>query len=511
MEANGFGRLMRLLLGICLAFAVVACAGASSAFALSPAVETKAATSIGEKGATLNGLVNPNGLETKVYFEYGTTTSYGSKTAEVNVGSGTSTVESSPAISGLSANTTYHYRIVAGNSAGASQGIDRTFTTVGAPAVTLEGASPEESGEAATLQAWVDPNGQATTYQFEYGTESGSYPNVVPIPAESAGSGYEPVLVDRKITGLTPGTSYYWRVSATNASGKVSSTESLFLSSKHPGIQISPVSEVWRTGATLNATIAPHGWTTKYWFEYGTTTSYGTKTATKEVKGEVESGSAVELISGLKGGTVYHYRVIAENSKGTHTGTDQTFTTSPNVTLSVKGTALKPEAPLKAFGTSLKFTSNTGWVHSCQEVELSGLVTENPGAVQSVSTLKMQNTGGAACAYEPSSNLTIKYSSPTEKKTLEYSIDEKEQGVLRTGKFVLVGTLFLGTLKFGECEYNAELGGNYPFGKTPLEATLTGKLELVKATPSGAPCFTSETISGSATVTSSGNNVEASH
>lgn len=511
MEANGFGRRMGLLLGVCMAFAVIACGGASSAFALSPAVETKSATSIAEKGTTLNGLVNPNGLETKVYFEYGTTTSYGSKTTEVSVGSGTSTVESSQAISGLSTNTTYHYRIVASNSAGSSQGIDHTFTTVGAPVVSGEGAGPEESGEGATLKAFVDPNGQSTTYQYEYGTESGSYTNVVPIPAESAGSGYEPVSIDRKITGLTPGTTYYWRVSATNASGKVSGTEVSFLSSNHPGIKISPVAELWRTGATLNATIEPHGSTTKYWIEYGTSTSYGTKTTTKEVSKEVESAAVSEAISGLKGSTLYHYRLVAENSTGTHTGTDQTFTTSSNVTLNVKGTALKAGAPLKVFGSSLKFTSNTGWVHSCQEVELSGEVTENPGAIQSVPTLKMQNTGGAACTYEPGSGLTIKYSSPTEKKTLEYSINEKSEGVVRTGKFVLIGTIFFGGSKLGECEYTAELSGTYPFSPKVVEVALSGKLETVKVTPSGTPCFTSETISGSATVASSGTSVEATH
>ena len=47
-----------------------------------PTVETKAATSLSETGATLNGLVNPNGAETKYSFEYRTTESYGTKTAE---------------------------------------------------------------------------------------------------------------------------------------------------------------------------------------------------------------------------------------------------------------------------------------------------------------------------------------------------------------------------------------------------------------------------------------------
>ena len=55
-----------------------------------PSVETDTATSVGDTEADLNGLVNPRGVETKYDFEYGPTISYGSKTAEVSAGSGTS-------------------------------------------------------------------------------------------------------------------------------------------------------------------------------------------------------------------------------------------------------------------------------------------------------------------------------------------------------------------------------------------------------------------------------------
>jgi hypothetical protein len=123
----------RLIAGL---FVVAICLlgfNAATALALSPSVETLAASAIAEKGATLNGKVNPNGAETKMYFEYGTTTSYGTKSPEVSVGSGTTTLEKAEAVSGLSANTLYHYRIVATNSSGTSQGVDKTFTTIGAP------------------------------------------------------------------------------------------------------------------------------------------------------------------------------------------------------------------------------------------------------------------------------------------------------------------------------------------------------------------------------------------
>lgn len=93
------------------------------------AAATGLATKVKITEATLNGLVNPNGLATKYYLEYGTTESYGKKTEEVSAGSGTSNLEESKTITGLTGNTTYHYRVVATNSNGTTYGLDEVFTT----------------------------------------------------------------------------------------------------------------------------------------------------------------------------------------------------------------------------------------------------------------------------------------------------------------------------------------------------------------------------------------------
>ncbi|MCH8028668.1 MAG: hypothetical protein IH874_01895 [Candidatus Dadabacteria bacterium] len=96
-----------------------------------PTVTTDPATSVGSSSATLNGTVNPNGSPLTAWFEWGTTTSYGNTTTIINYGgSGTSPIPFSWSISGLSPNTTYHFRTVAQNSAGISLGNDRTFTTL---------------------------------------------------------------------------------------------------------------------------------------------------------------------------------------------------------------------------------------------------------------------------------------------------------------------------------------------------------------------------------------------
>lgn len=471
--------------------AVCACAvgiNASAALALSPAVETLPASPVGEKTATLRGTVNPNGGETTAYFEYGTTTSYGSKTAEVNLGSGSTLLETSKEITGLSANTVYHFRIVAKNPSGTGQGTDLTFNTVGAPAVSGLSATPEtKTGESAILKASVDPNGQSTTYQFEYGKVSGSYTNVVPVPAESAGSGYEPVSVEYNITGLTPGTKYYWRVSATNASGKVSSTETSFTSSNHPTFEMLPASEISHTGATLNASVKM---TSKYWFEYGTTTSYGSKTPVKEANLFL-TVPVSEPISGLKPNTVYHYRLIAENLYGTHASFDQTVTTNWTDTLVNKGggEALKLGAALELKSTNFTFTDPESGPHSCAETAFIGAVNENPGAVEGVTSTKMQTSGGK-CIWKP--GYTIAYSIPTSGITIDFSHDEAGKGYAQVSKFTLKLTTYIVESKLAECEYTLKLSGSEsPFYL--VEPTLSGKTEVVKG---GSGCPVAESVSG---------------
>jgi hypothetical protein len=97
-----------------------------------PSVETQAASAVGETSATLNASVNPRGgALSACTFEYGTTTAYGSSVpCSTLPGSGSSPVAVSASIAaGLAANTEYHYRFSATNTAGTSNGEDTTFRT----------------------------------------------------------------------------------------------------------------------------------------------------------------------------------------------------------------------------------------------------------------------------------------------------------------------------------------------------------------------------------------------
>jgi hypothetical protein len=99
-----------------------------------PVVVTLAASGVASSNATLNGSVNPNGAAAAAYFRYGLTTNYGSYSATNSLSATNATQSVSNLISSLTPGTTYHFQLVAGNSAGTSTGADMLFTTTSAQA-----------------------------------------------------------------------------------------------------------------------------------------------------------------------------------------------------------------------------------------------------------------------------------------------------------------------------------------------------------------------------------------
>ena len=117
-----------------------------------PLVTTAPATNVTSASSTLNGMVNPNALNTTVKFQYGLSTSYGNEvTAAPNPVMGTSVVAVSAAIAGLSPGSTYHYRIVATNVVGTTNGLDGTFITLANPLPTLTSINPLSGAVGKTL------------------------------------------------------------------------------------------------------------------------------------------------------------------------------------------------------------------------------------------------------------------------------------------------------------------------------------------------------------------------
>jgi len=94
-----------------------------------PSVITQSASGIASSHATLNGSVDPNGVSTTAYFEYGLSTSYGATTPIINLGAGTNSMAASAVINSLLPRTAYHFHLVASSAAGKTAGADATFTT----------------------------------------------------------------------------------------------------------------------------------------------------------------------------------------------------------------------------------------------------------------------------------------------------------------------------------------------------------------------------------------------
>jgi hypothetical protein len=122
------------------------------------------AQSVTSASATLAGGVYPNGSDTTYWWQYGPTTTYGLQTPATDIGSGTAAVPVSDTLPGLSPATTYHYRLVAQNSAGTTYGYDYTLTTASASVTPEQTASDgTTTTQSSTTQSTTSETPSAAT------------------------------------------------------------------------------------------------------------------------------------------------------------------------------------------------------------------------------------------------------------------------------------------------------------------------------------------------------------
>ena len=120
----------------------------------------------------LNGSLDPDGMPTTYWFEYGIDTNYRQRTAEVSAGPESGSVAVAPTeIDNLQPGRRYHFRLVAHNDSRDDQrprpDLRRGFARRRSPA----SARPTSPKPARRCNARIDPGGFPTTYRFEYGTD----------------------------------------------------------------------------------------------------------------------------------------------------------------------------------------------------------------------------------------------------------------------------------------------------------------------------------------------------
>jgi subtilisin family serine protease len=182
-----------------------------------PDVATAAPTSVTAAGAgILNGTVNPHGRAATWYFNWGTTSAYGSHTSQKPTAVAASDLPVAASISGLLPNQSYHYQLVATTLSGATASVDATFTTPGTAPVVTTGSAYWTYQTQALVAGTLNPRNDAAAYWFEYGPTAayGGETDVLPLDG-----GVKAAPVYGNLPGLSPHTTYHFRLVAENSFG----------------------------------------------------------------------------------------------------------------------------------------------------------------------------------------------------------------------------------------------------------------------------------------------------
>ena len=187
--------------------------------AIAPAAVTGSASEVTTTGATLGGMVTANAADTTVSFQYGTSTSYTNiAAASPAMVTGNSVTAVTATLSGLNPKTTYHFRVVATNSQGTTNGADATFTTdatgnaPGTPIVTTQPITRREQAAGNQVIFAVEASGPGTlTYQW--------YKNGAAIRGATA--------AQLLLTNITAADAASYTCAVSNRSGKVKTEAAL--------------------------------------------------------------------------------------------------------------------------------------------------------------------------------------------------------------------------------------------------------------------------------------------
>jgi hypothetical protein len=200
--------------------------GNAVAFETAPATpETSEATQITATSAKLEGVLKPPATKLSYEFKYaaGASCTGGLTTAAAEGEGAVATV-----VQGLAPATKYTFCIVARNAGGEATGAPKTFETPPAPPAVQSESVSQVTGDSARFQGELQSLGLPTTYRFEYGPTA-AYGQSVPVRDGSVGPAFAGALPDIPVEGLTPSTTYHYRLVAHNALGTTNGPDKTFV------------------------------------------------------------------------------------------------------------------------------------------------------------------------------------------------------------------------------------------------------------------------------------------
>lgn len=219
-----------------------------------PTVEEESAQGIEHTAAELRAKVNPHGFDTEYRFEFVDAADFANggyanpatrSTPLSELGSGLKSLSVGQEIAGLAGETTYHYRVVASNSRGTVLGPDKTFDTLPVAVIARQWAYAHV--RSATLEAEIDPVGQATTCRAEYvddaAFQQSGYASATALPCPAPVSGTGTTTVKVPLPGLAIDTTYHFHFVAENANGTLVGKDESFSTFGIETFSMEPVDE----------------------------------------------------------------------------------------------------------------------------------------------------------------------------------------------------------------------------------------------------------------------------
>jgi hypothetical protein len=305
-----------------------------------PAVASLPVGDITGTSATLRAQGNPGRLATTAWFRVSATDpgscndSFGTRWPAgdgLELGKGETAVDFSVGVAGLKPGSTSFACAIASNAAGVGFGSVTRIETPPAPNVSTKPAESLSATEA-TLRGVANAGATSGSAWFRYGTEkpvhcNDSFGARTPAAGIPLSAGIETALTER-ITGLTPGTSYYFCALASNSAGVSVGEVERFTTSGVPTVTTSSASELGTQTATLNGSALSVGVLATAYFRYATTNpgvcsdSFGTRfPATGGV--EIPAGKVTAYkvrLSNLQRGATYYFCALASNVYGSAAG-----------------------------------------------------------------------------------------------------------------------------------------------------------------------------------------------